>query len=306
MVLVAIDRATVSLVWSNTGYPADGPYRDYHHHTIHHHNPWPNEGDAYNHELAKARARAHAQTSWLARVSAWSAMARACREAAGVCALDTELLGHWWYEGLVWLAAVVEECARQGLALVRLDDAAGAPSRRPQLQARDPPAEGTASSWGAAGDLSTWSGPAVAELAFATRAAELAPCRRRPRSRRACASCWRSPSDWAFMVSRGLAVPYARERFDATAVARAGARGRRGRRSRRAGVFWRCMPIPCRAAGLLISLPAQRLRRLAHGGSRALGRQKRSRWREPRSATTALVPITLSSPTVTPRRTHAP
>ena len=31
-----------------------------------------------------------------------------------------------------------------------------------------------ASSWGAHGDLSTWSGPAVAELAFAARAAELA------------------------------------------------------------------------------------------------------------------------------------
>ena len=23
-----------------------------------------------------------------------------------VCALDTELLGHWWYEGVEWLAAV--------------------------------------------------------------------------------------------------------------------------------------------------------------------------------------------------------
>ena len=40
-----------------------------------------------------------------------------------VCALDTELLGHWWYEGIAWLAAVVEECSRQGLELVRLDDA---------------------------------------------------------------------------------------------------------------------------------------------------------------------------------------
>ena len=38
-------------------------------------------------------------------------------------AVDTELLGHWWYEGLEWLAAVVEECSRQGLELVRLDDA---------------------------------------------------------------------------------------------------------------------------------------------------------------------------------------
>ena len=31
-----------------------------------------------------------------------------------VCALDTELLGHWWYEGIAWLGAVVEECAQPG------------------------------------------------------------------------------------------------------------------------------------------------------------------------------------------------
>src|SRR5205085_2309607 len=40
-----------------------------------------------------------------------------------VCALDTELLGHWWYEGVAWLEAVVAECDRQGLALLHLDDA---------------------------------------------------------------------------------------------------------------------------------------------------------------------------------------
>ena len=40
-----------------------------------------------------------------------------------VCALDTELLGHWWYEGVAWLAAVLDECSRQGLALTTLDDA---------------------------------------------------------------------------------------------------------------------------------------------------------------------------------------
>ena len=34
-----------------------------------------------------------------------------------VCALDTELLGHWWYEGVQWLGAVIEEAGRQGLAL---------------------------------------------------------------------------------------------------------------------------------------------------------------------------------------------
>ncbi len=58
--LFAIDRATISLVWSDAGYPADGAYRDYHRHTVHHHNPWRNDGAAYEHELALVRAREHA------------------------------------------------------------------------------------------------------------------------------------------------------------------------------------------------------------------------------------------------------
>ena len=31
------------------------------------------------------------------------------------CALDTELLGHWWYEGPAWLGAVLEEAESQGV-----------------------------------------------------------------------------------------------------------------------------------------------------------------------------------------------
>src|ERR1700693_6456565 len=46
VVLVPIDRATVSLVWSDDGYPASPAYRDYHHHTVHHHNAWDNAGGA--------------------------------------------------------------------------------------------------------------------------------------------------------------------------------------------------------------------------------------------------------------------
>src|SRR2546421_7688391 len=44
VVLVPVDRATMSLVWSERGYPASGHYRDYHHHTVHHHTPWSNDG----------------------------------------------------------------------------------------------------------------------------------------------------------------------------------------------------------------------------------------------------------------------
>ncbi len=42
------------------GYPAHGHYRDYHRHTVHHHQPWANDGGAYDHARALALARAHA------------------------------------------------------------------------------------------------------------------------------------------------------------------------------------------------------------------------------------------------------
>jgi 1,4-alpha-glucan branching enzyme len=228
VVLWPIDRETVSLVWSDAGYPADGVYRDYHRHTIHHHNPWRNDGEPYDHELAVARAREHA-ADFVTRVRT-----RVHRDGDGmpggglaVCALDTELLGHWWYEGLVWLEAVIEECTRQDLELVRLDDALDrcepAPLRDSPvpLSDRSTSPGGSASwgpsSWGENCDLSTWSGPAVAEMAFATRAAELQTIAA-ARTGRAGSAAVREllalqASDWPFMVSRGLAVPYARERF---------------------------------------------------------------------------------------------
>jgi 1,4-alpha-glucan branching enzyme len=216
VVLVPIDRATISLVWSEHGYPASGRYRDYHHHTVHHHNPWANDGGPYHPPAALALARRHA-ADFVARTRErllGAAEAPGAGAAGGlvVCALDTELLGHWWYEGVHWLAAVIEECARQGLELVRLDDAlADAEPRALPLGDDWEP-----SSWGAHGDLSTWSGPAVAEMAFAARAAELEVIAAGPR---APADAVRElmalqASDWPFMVSRELAAPYARDRFE--------------------------------------------------------------------------------------------
>jgi 1,4-alpha-glucan branching enzyme len=235
--LVPIDRASIELVWSDGGYPADGRYRDYHHHTVHHHTPWGNDGEAYDHAQAVALAKEHA-VDFVTRTRE-----RLRRDGTGlpggglaVCALDTELLGHWWYEGITWLVAVVEECSRQDLELVRLDDAlerlepapleigAGAedeesPAAGASRKDGAPPASQNVletSSWGKDGDLSTWSGPRVAELAFATRAAELAVvaagAAAGPAAVRELLAL--QASDWTFMLSRGLAVPYARERFE--------------------------------------------------------------------------------------------
>ncbi|HEX3433140.1 MAG TPA: 1,4-alpha-glucan branching protein domain-containing protein [Solirubrobacteraceae bacterium] len=211
MVLAPIDRVTMDLVWSEGGYPADGAYRDYHHHTIHHHTPWSNDGSAYDPERALARAREHA-ADFVARTSARLRDAGAGLPGGGlaVCALDTELLGHWWYEGVQWLGAVVEQCARQGLELVALDDAL----QRVEAAPAGEWGGAQASSWGAQGDLSTWSGPAVADVAFELRAAELRVVAAGALGDRTTARQLLAlqSSDWAFMLGRGLAGPYARER----------------------------------------------------------------------------------------------
>jgi 1,4-alpha-glucan branching enzyme len=201
LILMPIDRATIELVWSDDGYPSDGRYRDYHRHTLHHHRPWANDGAPYDHAAAIATAREHA------REFVRHTIKRVAAGGLAVCALDTELLGHWWYEGIAWLEAVIEEADRQGLRISKLEAAL---ERREPVEA----AELAVSSWGTPRDLSTWDGPPVAELAFETRAAELRVLAAGPdagpvavRELLALQS-----SDWAFMKTRALAADYPVER----------------------------------------------------------------------------------------------
>jgi 1,4-alpha-glucan branching enzyme len=140
-----------------------------------------------------------------------------------VCALDTELLGHWWYEGIHWLGAVLAEAAEQGLALTTLTDAL-------QRHAPAPAPEDTGdTSWGEGGDLRTWSGPQVADLAWRARTAELrlqaTPGRPADRALRELLAL--QSSDWAFLHTRDSAGDYPRRRADAhhAAFERALARG---------------------------------------------------------------------------------
>jgi 1,4-alpha-glucan branching enzyme len=212
-VLWPIDRETMALVWSERGYPSAGPYRSYHALTPRHHRVWANDGRPYDHAAAAALAAEHAR-DFVARVGRRVAGGGVC-----VCALDTELLGHWWYEGVQWLAQVVEEAARAGLALTTLDDA---------LERREPvppPADLGVTSWGEGGDLRTWSGPTVADLAWQLRSAELGVLARsgRPGERALRELLALQASDWAFLAHRELAGAYPRERAAAHAQALAAA-----------------------------------------------------------------------------------
>ena len=207
-VAVPIDWQTVQLVWNDAnGYPANPLYRNYWGRTIHDLRPWSNAGQPYDHDAALALAREHAR-DFVSRVAD-----RLEHGGLLCCALDTELLGHWWYEGQAWLKAVVEEAEAQGVRLVTVSDG---------IELVEPvERELAASSWGRGKDFSTWDAPPVAELAFAARSAELrtvaavaghgAPHSALERAARELFAL--QASDWSFMVTRDLASDYPSERM---------------------------------------------------------------------------------------------
>jgi 1,4-alpha-glucan branching enzyme len=213
-VLWPIDRAVIALAWGQGGYPSRPPYRDYHAYTTHRHRVRRIDGGPYDHVAATRQAQADA-TEFVAAV-------RERVRHGGVCvfAVDTELLGHWWYEGVQWLDAVLKEADRQGLALTTLDAARDHHAPVPA------PADLGSTSWGEGGDLRTWSGPPVAAFAWHTRAAELALAATPAAhvSERALRELLAlQSSDWAFLADRELAGEYPEQRVQLHADALAAA-----------------------------------------------------------------------------------
>ncbi len=202
--LVPIDREIIELAWSAGGYPADPRYRDYHAFTRYRHRAWSNDGAPYDPARAAAAAREHG-ADFVERVRERVAGGGLC-----VFAIDTELLGDWWHEGPLWLAAVLEQAAAQGLTISHLDDALT------RHQPAPAPDDLPVTSWGTPRDLTTWSAAPVTELAWRARDAELRTVAA-ARAGRADARAAREllalqSSDWAFLVSQDLAEPYGRER----------------------------------------------------------------------------------------------
>jgi 1,4-alpha-glucan branching enzyme len=206
---VPIDWETICLIWDmQDGYPGAGAYRDYYGRTRYDLKPWNVAGEPYRHDDAIALAREHAR-DFLAKVRKRLDAYAGDRGRPGLvcCALDTELLGHWWYEGPVWLAAVLEEAPAAGVELRTVSEAL----------AESEPVERrlAASSWGSPKTMRTWDSPAVAEIAVAQRRGELAVVAAAPRlgrsarlERAARELLALQSSDWAFQVTRDQAGPY--------------------------------------------------------------------------------------------------
>jgi len=200
--LVPIDRATIERVWGRDGYPAHAAYRDSHRLTGRRHRAWANDGAAYD------PVRATAQVERDAADFVNAALERLHDGGLCVCALDTELHGHWWHEGVEWLAAVLERADAAGLPVVPLEEAVHGVEPAP------PPSALPVTSWGTPRDLSTWSGPGARGLAWRQRSAELRVARDPAPSDRALRELLAlQGSDWAFQLTHALAGDYPLERI---------------------------------------------------------------------------------------------
>ncbi len=217
------------LVWSaSQGYPGDFAYREFHRKdSVSGLQYWRvtgagvNLADKASYDPAAARARVGVHARHFADEVA--ALLASGRGEDGlpplvVAAFDTELFGHWWFEGVEWLDAVAREVA--GRADMALMGTAAYLDRHPPEEAIDLPE----SSWGAGADHTTWANEQTADLWATIHEAErrmdrlVALAGDRPAQRRALAQAARemlllAASDWPFLISTGQAVEYARERF---------------------------------------------------------------------------------------------
>jgi 1,4-alpha-glucan branching enzyme len=211
-VALPIDWEAVGWLWSLDGYPSDPAHAQFAGKSLRGMRIWRVGGGAYDPAAAERAARRQAAEFLAAAAARLRGFAQSRgRRGLLVFAIDTELLGHWWSEGAVWLAEVLAGAAAAGVRLLTVPRA---------LEEHEPEARPlAASSWGEGKDLGTWDSPPVADLAWAARRLELRLLRalsaglRGPAALRAARELLAvQSSDWAFLDRRGQAGDYAFQR----------------------------------------------------------------------------------------------
>jgi 1,4-alpha-glucan branching enzyme len=211
-VALTIDWEAISWLWSLSGYPSDPAHADFHRKSLRGARPWSIGGGAYEPADAEAVARRQAG-EFVDAIAARLQRFRAERSRAGlvVFAVDTELLGHWWWEGPTWLGEVVRLAPAAGVELVTASVAIDRHAAEPRELGR--------STWGEGKDLRTWDSPQVADLTWASRRLELRLLRalgeglegaRAERAARELLAL--QASDWAFLDRRKQAGDYPYQR----------------------------------------------------------------------------------------------
>jgi 1,4-alpha-glucan branching enzyme len=165
-VAMTIDWDAVSWLWSTRGYPSHAAHAEFHRQSMRGSHPFAIAGGAYDPERASAVAAEQARSFVDAAAARLERFAeRHGRRGLLVFAIDTELLGHWWWEGPAWLAAVIGLATPRGLRMLTLPEALAEhePVDRPLHR----------SSWGEGKDLRTWDSAAIADIVWAARRLEL-------------------------------------------------------------------------------------------------------------------------------------
>ncbi|MEX2107643.1 MAG: 1,4-alpha-glucan branching protein domain-containing protein [Solirubrobacterales bacterium] len=211
-VALPIDWEAVSWLWSLDGYPSDPAHAQFAGKSLRGIRLWKVGGGAYDPVAAEEAARRQAG-EFLAAVAGRLRDFSQNRDRRGllVFAIDTELLGHWWSEGPVWLREVLAGAEAAGVRLLTVPQA---------LAEHEPVARPlSASTWGEGKDLGTWDSPPVADLAWGARRLELrllralsSGLRGGPALRAARELLATQASDWAFLDKRGQAGDYAYKR----------------------------------------------------------------------------------------------
>ncbi|MDQ3221975.1 MAG: DUF1957 domain-containing protein [Gemmatimonadota bacterium] len=215
-------------VWSRfEGYPGDESYLEFHKMR------WPGglklwrvtgpgvdlgAKQPYNPAAAAGRARDHAD-HFAHLLTGISADQSQNRESVVVAPFDTELFGHWWFEGPEFLGHVYRSLAGKRDAIQPATGARHLEAHPPRAAIRLP-----WGSWGANGDSSMWLSEQTAwtwerlwplEQSFWDAApAALASQAARPVLAQAARELLLAQSsDWQFIISTGAAADYAEKRF---------------------------------------------------------------------------------------------
>jgi 1,4-alpha-glucan branching enzyme len=221
------DPESTRQVWSrHGGFPGDGAYLEFHKirfpgglklWRVTHPSADLGLKEPYEPNAARARAWGHAgHLHWLLRRRSESP--HPAGESVIVAPFDTELFGHWWFEGVDFLADLYRYLAGQ--------DAPTARTASQHLAAHPPEAAIALAtgSWGANGDFSMWQNPATQwtwdrlwplEQRFWTLAPQALndPAREIILAQAARELLLLQSSDWQFIISTGAAADYATRRF---------------------------------------------------------------------------------------------
>lgn len=228
--VLARNNRTGQQVWSGTfGYPGDAAYREFHRKDgVSGMQYWAigapgtdlGEKPLYNPDLARERTESHAD-HFAHLVEDLLEEYRAGAGKPGVISsnYDTELFGHWWFEGVAWLKRVLLRLAESD----KVDLTTATQMVNSYLP--DRVVELPESSWGAGGNHSTWMNPETEWMWPVIHGAErrmeaLVAENTDPDDdvKRVLAQAGREllllqSSDWPFLVTTGQANEYATKRF---------------------------------------------------------------------------------------------